>query len=89
MRLTKIVCSAGLTLFALAAFVDESVAQSYPDYRYCANYGGRRGSAPGTPVCGFNTREQCLAAVSGSQGYCEINPWYVPPGKRKKTRTSA
>ena len=85
MQLNQLLCSAGLTVFAFTGFVEPSAAQAYPDYPYCAHYGGRD-VAPGTPVCGFNTREQCLAAVSGTQGFCEPNLWYQGPSVTRRRR---
>lgn len=29
--------------------------------------------------CGFVTREQCMATVSGIGGFCELNTQYQPP----------
>ena len=77
-QIAKLFAAAGVATCALAGLVQPSAAQAYPEYLYCAHYGGGIGhsGAPGTPVCGFNTREQCFAAVSGSQGTCELNPWY-------------
>ena len=84
MQLNQLLCSAGLAVFVFTGFVEPSAAQAYPDYPFCAHYGGSR--APGTPVCGFNTWEQCLAAVSGSQGSCEQNPWYQGPRATRRGR---
>jgi Protein of unknown function (DUF3551) len=33
--------------------------------KWCAHYGGR-----GATNCGFNSYEQCMAAISGNGGYC-------------------
>ena len=84
MRLTPLICATGLSVFVLMGHAQPSMAQAYPYYPYCGYYGGRGDASPGTPVCGFNTLQQCAAAVSGSQGYCDVNPWYVPSATRQK-----
>lgn len=57
---------------ALAA---PAAAQNYP---WCAYYGGAFSDGGGTN-CGFTTREQCLEALSGNGGSCDLNTQYVPP----------
>jgi Protein of unknown function (DUF3551) len=60
-------------------------------YRWCAIYGGEDG---GGTNCGFVTNAQCMAAVSGTGGFCNQNVFYngTPfdegrPGiKRRKLR---
>ena len=42
-------------------------------YRWCAVYGGKGG---GGTNCGFVTYEQCMATVSGSGGFCNVNLVY-------------
>ena len=59
---------------AMAAFGARAEAQNYP---WCANYGSAMGD--GGTNCGFTTREQCLATVSGIGGSCDRNTQYVPP----------
>jgi hypothetical protein len=59
---------------AMAAFGTCAEAQNYP---WCANYGASMGE--GGTNCGFTTREQCLATVSGIGGSCDRNTQYVPP----------
>jgi hypothetical protein len=58
-------------------------------YPWCAQYGGRNGG--GAASCGSTTLAQCLATVSGMQGFCDRNPWYVDPpaavAKRAKRST--
>ena len=48
-----------------------TVAEADP-YRYCAQYGGRNGAEN----CGFQTLEQCQAAISGLGGFCRRNQFY-------------
>jgi hypothetical protein len=45
-------------------------------YPWCAQYGGNEG---GGRNCGFWTYQQCMAALSGSTGYCEVNAMYRGP----------
>lgn len=59
---------------SIAAFSPRAEAQNYP---WCANYGSPMGD--GGTNCGFTTREQCLATVSGIGGSCDRNTQYVPP----------
>jgi hypothetical protein len=61
----------GLISFA-AAVTPRAEAQSYP---WCAVY--NMGDAAYN--CGFVTREQCMATVSGIGGMCEQNLQYQPP----------
>jgi uncharacterized protein DUF3551 len=66
---------------AAAALPSGAQAQNYP---WCAYYGGRGG---GGTNCGFSTLEQCMAAVSGTGGFCNRNTQYVPPaGPRPRYR---
>ena len=44
-------------------------------YPWCALYSGINSSTN----CGFTTRQQCLATVSGIGGSCEPNQFYHPP----------
>lgn len=59
---------------AMAVESPRAEAQNYP---WCANYGSSFGE--GGTNCGFTTREQCLATVSGIGGSCDRNTQYVPP----------
>ena len=43
-------------------------------YRWCAIYGG--GRSGGGTNCYFMTIQQCRAAVSGTGGFCNQNPFY-------------
>ena len=61
----------GLGIVILAAgFVTRAEAQNYP---WCAQYSG--GSFSGQN-CGFTTRAQCMATVSGIGGFCVRNTQY-------------
>jgi hypothetical protein len=51
-------------------------------YPWCARYGGGADS-PGVPSCGFMTRQQCQASVSGTGGFCEQN-WPQTPGSQRR-----
>jgi len=59
-------------LFATAALSARAFAQNYP---WCAVYSTGDGNATN---CGFVTREQCMATISGIGGHCEPNNLYVP-----------
>jgi hypothetical protein len=60
-------------LFGGATLTTGAFAQNYP---WCAYYSTGDGNATN---CGFVTREQCAASVSGIGGHCEPNNVYVPP----------
>jgi hypothetical protein len=66
------VIAAGL----LTATVLTSLPAAAQNYPWCASYGGRDG---GGTNCGFVTREQCMATISGMGGFCDLNTQYVPP----------
>ena len=66
---------ASLVAAALLAAPAAAFAQSAYDYPWCAVYGTGDGDATN---CGFVTREQCMATVSGVGGRCEPNNLYVP-----------
>ncbi len=73
-----------LALFALAAGVaafDAAPAKAQIYYPWCANYGGDMG---GSANCGFTTREQCLASISGIGGSCDPNLFYTAPAAKKR-----
>lgn len=59
-----------LAIAAVAAFSGTMVQAS--GYPFC-----RKGEA-GPGDCKYNTYEQCLAAVSGTSGYCQPNFWLSP-----------
>jgi hypothetical protein len=72
-----------LATFLLMAVLAPSAARAYEKpydpYPWCAEYGGNRGD--GGTNCGFLTLEQCRAAVSGVDGYCEPNQFYNSPSQ--------
>jgi hypothetical protein len=62
-----------LAIFAVTAGIGtRAQAQNYP---WCAIY--YVGDAAYN--CGFVSREQCMATVSGIGGFCNANTQYVPP----------
>jgi hypothetical protein len=81
MRLT---CLATIILATLAVPVMSiSPAMAEVVYPWCAYYGGRGGGS-GTN-CGFVSWSQCMATVSGTGGWCEVNPRYaIPPQHRRR-----
>ena len=60
----------------------EGAAQAAP---WCAHYGGRGG---GGTNCGFYSFQQCMAAVSGTGGFCTRNQFEIqqPQGERRYRR---
>lgn len=66
---------------------NSAYAEWYSPYPWCAQFGGNRGNSTS---CGFYTRQQCLATVSGIGGICYENPSYVSvvekPRPRRKHR---
>lgn len=74
------------SILALPAAVSSPAhADNYP---WCAYYSGFDGGN-GTN-CGFTTREQCMATISGVGGICRENTMYQPyrhaPRHRKAKR---
>jgi len=60
-------------IFALTAgFGPPAQAQNYP---WCAIYD----VGDAAYNCGFVSREQCMATVSGIGGFCNVNTQYGPP----------
>lgn len=49
-----------------------SIARDYP---FCRKGDGGPGD------CKYDTYEQCMAAVSGTAGYCQPNYWLSPGGQ--------
>ena len=60
-------------LAIIIAGAEFDTAKANP-YRYCAEYGGRRGG--GATNCYFVTWQQCQAAISGMGGFCRPNLFY-------------
>jgi hypothetical protein len=77
-RFVVLAAAATLTMFANQA----AQAREYP---WCAYYGGSDNDATN---CGFSTREQCRAAISGVGGYCQTNPRYIPATTGRAGRSS-
>jgi hypothetical protein len=68
-----------LASLTMLVFVVVSVpAQAAEADRYCLR--GRHAGFPGN--CQFATRPQCLAAASGTNAYCGINPRYASSRRR-------
>jgi hypothetical protein len=73
MPIMKPLTFAIVILCAAGALSTHAQAQNYP---WCAY----EGTGDGTAVnCGFVSREQCMATLSGLGGYCAPNNTYVPP----------
>ena len=58
-------------------------AQAINEYPWCAHYGAL---GMGATNCGFATRAQCLATISGIGGICKTNPRYQQPPRSKARR---
>ncbi len=74
-------------IMPVAALVAALVGLAVPsaafarEYPWCAVYGG---SMSGSSNCGFTTRQQCLATVSGIGGSCEPNQFYKGSGRTRR-----
>jgi hypothetical protein len=69
-----------LAIFAVTAGIGtRAQAQDYP---WCAIYD----VGDAAYNCGFVSREQCMATVSGIGGFCNVNTQYVPPAVRLARR---
>jgi hypothetical protein len=81
MRLSLLLVVALVAGLAGLAVPSAASAREYP---WCAVYGG---TMSGSSNCGFTTRQQCLATVSGIGGSCEPNQIYT--GSARTRRCSA
>jgi hypothetical protein len=75
-----LISAAALTATILLAGARAHAANEWP---WCAYYGAL---GMGATNCGFATRAQCQAAISGVGGFCQTNPRYVPPRRGKARR---
>ena len=66
-------------VIALATTGTTPAAAQTPWYPWCAHYTGM--DYGGAIACGYVTREQCMASVSGVGGFCEQN--FPPPAAVK------
>jgi hypothetical protein len=82
MRIPVLGLAAAVTLLTAVASPVPAQAHYYP---WCAHYtGADYGSAIS---CGYMTREQCMATVSGIGGFCTQNfPPPVQPARRPAPR---
>jgi len=68
-----------LAVVIAAAFAPRGAhAETY--YPWCAWYD------EWTYECGFTTRQQCLATISGVGGLCKPNPYPAPFGENRRQR---
>ncbi|MGZ3411717.1 MAG: DUF3551 domain-containing protein [Xanthobacteraceae bacterium] len=78
--------AAAAVVISAASFIGSvQPSQAQITYPWCAHYGGRDGG--GGVSCGSVTYAQCMATVSGQQGYCDRNPWYQEPPAPALTRS--
>jgi Protein of unknown function (DUF3551) len=62
-----------LAIFAVTA--GNGTSAQAQNYSWCAIYD----VGDAAYNCGFVSREQCMATVSGIGGFCNANTQYVPP----------
>ncbi len=77
----KLSFSAAAAAVVVSSFVflaPTQKAEAAVIYPWCAHYGGGR-MGGGAMNCGFLTWAQCMATVSGTQGFCDGNPWWQGP----------
>jgi hypothetical protein len=67
------------TIAVTAAIGTRAQAQNYP---WCAVYD----VGDAAYNCGFVSREQCMATVSGIGGFCSVNTQYVAPAAQPVPR---
>ena len=73
MRKAILVLTAGFAFMSVwSLFEGTPPAKAEVYYPWCARYGGGK-LAPGIPICGFTTYQQCMASVQGNGGFCEQN----------------
>jgi hypothetical protein len=81
-----------LVAVALLGGLKEASAQGTYSYPWCSiDSGGASGRSGGSPSCAYDTREQCVATMSGIGGYCVTNPQYrapAAPSPRHRQRAS-
>ena len=74
--------AASLAVAGLAtALASAAPARAEIQYAWCARYAERIGGATN---CGFVTRSQCMATISGIGGACYENPAYSAVGPAPK-----
>lgn len=73
----------GLAALATVMLLATAPAQAINEYPWCAYYGS---ADVGATNCGFSTRAQCMAAISGVGGFCQTNPRYEEPRRSKPRR---
>jgi hypothetical protein len=86
-KLSLSAAAAAIVISSFASFAPPQPAEAMVIYQWCGYYGGGRGAGGGGANCGFVTRAQCMAAISGTQGFCDVNPWWQdPPPSAKRAR---
>lgn len=87
MRKTRLALLALLGATMTAGLASGGPARADYDYPWCIQGGDY--DYPGE--CAYQTREQCLASVSGRKGYCGENPRFLfpkPPPQPQPRRPS-
>ena len=62
-------------LIAIVALLGEAGDAAVQDYPWCSNFADGWGGTN----CGFTTKEQCMATILGSGGFCAPNNMYKAP----------
>jgi hypothetical protein len=66
----------------IAVVAPAAPARAEIQYPWCAQYPRRIGGSN----CGFVTRAQCMATISGIGGWCYENPAYPAASAPRRTR---
>ena len=72
-----------LPAMAALALLAPGNARAETTYKWCAYY---TSFDDGGTNCGFSTRQQCLATISGIGGYCDINPRWTGDSRSRRSR---
>lgn len=73
---SALVLAGAAAIAALSLVTSVKTSEAQVIYPWCAHYGRTLG---GAPSCGFVTFAQCMAAISGNGGFCDVNPWWQGP----------
>lgn len=79
MRKLISLAAAAIVVSSFMSFAPLQKAEAAVIYPWCAYYGGGRMGGGGASNCGFLTRPQCMATISGNGGFCDGNPWWQGP----------
>ena len=77
-KLSLSAATAAIVVSSFLSFAPTQKAEAAVIYPWCAYYGGGR-MGGGATNCGFLTRAQCMATISGMGGFCDGNAWWQGP----------